>query len=82
MSMFINRDSELNKLLSIAESGRAELLLMYGRRRVGKSRILTKFANKNKCFILIGRHTKNILEILSNQIKDEFVRFNTWEDFF
>ncbi len=84
--MFVDREKELSKLLEISESKKAELILIYGRRRVGKSRLLVEFKNrmkktKNSLYFLADT-SKNILDILSSQIKDEFVKFTTWEDFF
>lgn len=82
MVMFIDRREELNKLLEIAKSDRAELVLVYGRRRVGKSRLLVEFAKKIKALYLLADVSENILDILSKQVGDEFVKFVTWEDFF
>ena len=41
--MFINRESELSKLEELHHSGRAELFVLYGRRRVGKTELLRTF---------------------------------------
>ncbi len=43
---FINRESELSLLEEMSQSGRAELLVLYGRRRVGKTELLRHFARK------------------------------------
>ncbi len=80
--MFIDRDDELTKLEEITDSNRAELVLFYGRRRVGKSCILTEFAKKTKALYLLADASENILDILAKQVKEEFVRFNSWDDFF
>lgn len=82
MIMFIDREEELEKLLEISKSGRAELVLIYGRRRVGKSRLLVEFAKKTGALYLLADASENILDVLSNQVGEEFVKFNTWEDFF
>lgn len=82
MIMFINRQNELNKLLEISKSKKAELVILYGRRRVGKSRLLIQFAKKTDALYLLADVSKNILDVLSTQVKDEFVKFGTWEDFF
>jgi AAA+ ATPase superfamily predicted ATPase len=72
----------LEKLLEIAKSKRAELVVIYGRRRVGKSRLLVEFAKKKDALYMLADISENILEILSQQVGEEFARFNTWEDFF
>lgn len=80
--MFIDRIDDLAKLEEIADSNRAELVLFYGRRRVGKSRILIEFARKTKAIYLLADASENILDILAKQVGEEFVRFSNWEDFF
>jgi AAA+ ATPase superfamily predicted ATPase len=44
--IFINRDSELSLLAELSRSGRAELLVLYGRRRVGKTELLRHFSQE------------------------------------
>lgn len=41
--MFVNRENELAQLESLYASGRAELFVLYGRRRVGKTELLRAF---------------------------------------
>ena len=41
--MFVNRVSELALLEKHYNSGHAELFVLYGRRRVGKTELLTHF---------------------------------------
>ncbi|MEM2908752.1 MAG: ATP-binding protein [Candidatus Bilamarchaeaceae archaeon] len=82
MIMFINRAEELGRLLELARSKRAELALIYGRRRVGKSRLLVEFAKKTDALYLLADISENILDVLSKQVMEEFVKFNTWDDFF
>jgi AAA+ ATPase superfamily predicted ATPase len=82
MIMFIDRKEELDKLLEIAKSKKAELVLVYGRRRVGKSRLLVEFAKKTDALYLLADISENILDILARQVNKEFVKFSTWEDFF
>ena len=82
MNMFIDREEEMKRLMEIAESDRAELVIIYGRRRVGKSRLLTVFAARTDALYLLADTSDSILDIFSRQIRDDFVRFGTWEDFF
>ncbi len=81
--MFINRSRELETLEKIANSERAELIIMYGRRRVGKTRLLNEFRKRTnkKTLYLIADLSENILDILAKQIGERFVRFSDWEDF-
>jgi len=41
--MFINREAELTQLENLYATGRAELFILYGRRRVGKTELLRAF---------------------------------------
>lgn len=51
--MFINRTTELNQLNNLYASGRAELFVLYGRRRVGKTELLRAFcAGKSHIFFI------------------------------
>lgn len=50
MKPFVGRDNELKKLEDLAKSGRACLVVMKGRRRIGKSRLAQEFG-KDKVFL-------------------------------
>ena len=82
MIMFIDRKDELKILEEVAKSNKAELVLIYGRRRVGKSTLLLEFAKRHNAQYFLADASRNILDILSLQISDRFVRFGNWEDFF
>jgi len=60
---FINRENELALLQELAQSGRAELLVLYGRRRVGKTELLRHFSrNQKSVFFTATQSTdKNLL---------------------
>jgi uncharacterized protein len=47
---FLNRESELSLLRQRFTSGRAELLVVYGRRRVGKTELLAHLAAQTRSF--------------------------------
>lgn len=50
---FVNRDQELAYLLDRYSSGSPELIILYGRRRIGKTELLTRFlAGKDGVYIL------------------------------
>lgn len=46
--MFIGRNQELKKLNKMYESGRLEVAVIYGRRRVGKTTLITEFCKDKK----------------------------------
>ncbi|QGP91461.1 hypothetical protein MGLY_07940 [Neomoorella glycerini] len=46
--VFVNRQTELNWLEEVYRSGRAQLLVLYGRRRVGKTELLRFFCREKK----------------------------------
>ena len=46
--IFVNREHELNMLGNIWEKEKFSFVIIYGRRRVGKTRLLTKFAEGKK----------------------------------
>lgn len=49
--MFIGRENELNILKELYEEDRFQLVIMYGRRRVGKTSLITEFCkNKSNIF--------------------------------
>ena len=51
--MFINRQAELTNLEAHYQSGRAELFVLYGRRRVGNTELLRHFCeNKPHIFFI------------------------------
>ena len=68
--MFIGRNDELQSLTENYNSGRYECAIIYGRRRVGKTELISEFVrDKRHIFFTAveGTHRKN-LEILSKSI--------------
>jgi AAA+ ATPase superfamily predicted ATPase len=72
--MFVGRREELKSLTEYYNSGKYECAVIYGRRRVGKTELITEFV-KNKKHIYFtaveGTYRKN-LEILSKAIFSGF----------
>ena len=64
--MFIGREAELNFLKDKYEEQQGQLIVLYGRRRIGKTETLKEFC-KNKKHILDGKENK-ILELRSKGI--------------
>ena len=52
--MFVNRISELDLLEKHYHSGRAELFVLYGRRRVGKTELLAHFCQGKRHIFFVA----------------------------
>ncbi len=52
--MFINRETELDLLEQRYASGQAELFVLYGRRRVGKTELLTRFCQGKRHIFFVA----------------------------
>lgn len=52
--MFLNRHTELELLEERYESGRAELFVLYGRRRVGKTELLAQFCRDKRHIFFVA----------------------------
>ncbi len=89
---FIGRKKELESLSERFESNRAEFLIIYGRRRIGKTELIKKLISKqHPGIILIGRQESRKLQldrysrILAEHFNDELLKkqgFANWDAFF
>lgn len=68
--MFIGRDCELKSLEQLYVSNKFEFVVLYGRRRVGKTSLLTQFIEGKKAIYFMGveSNAKQNLENLSKSI--------------
>ena len=68
--MFIGRDKELKGLDQIYNSDRFEFVVIYGRRRVGKTALINHFINEKKAIYFMGveSNEKQNLENFSKSI--------------
>lgn len=89
--MFVNRTEELDLLERRLNSGKAEFIVVYGRRRVGKTALLLEFIRRNGGIYLLARETskldnlKRFSERLAESFGDELLRknpFQSWDAFF
>ena len=91
--MFVGRKIELKLLEEAYNSAKGELVIVYGRRRIGKSSLVNKFAENKKVFFTFeaieGEKTPGQLlhftELLKKQLEDpvlDSVSFKTWENVF
>ncbi len=85
---FVNRKNELEYLKQRYSSGQAELLVIYGRRRVGKTYLLTQGFHEDSVYLL-AEESETVLEdfstILSERFDDKILKENplrTWKAFF
>jgi len=68
--MFIGRKHELGELDRLYKSGKFQCVIMYGRRRVGKTALISEFIKSKEAIYFTGQETnaKDNLESLSHSI--------------
>ncbi len=91
-AQLLGRSSELNLLNELASSKRAELVVIYGRRRIGKSTLIASFSMNHAHLLFEGLErldTKSQIahftEQLKSQIDDsllQMVMFQNWNEVF
>ena len=87
---FYDRKEELAQLLHrYRKQTKAELLVVYGRRRVGKTELLKQFLTKIEAkhfyFYIDLLEKPMLLDALSKEVLTQLgegIRFNDWDDFF
>lgn len=62
----IGRKEEISILKKLASSKQAELLAVYGRRRVGKTYLIRSFFEKQVVFEFTGVHNASLKQQLEN----------------
>ncbi len=86
--MFVDRQNELSHLTRLGESARPELLILFGRRRTGKTALLRHFAKGRKCLFysadLSSEHNQlaQLTENVFQLTHDAFLQtqpFGSWE---
>lgn len=87
--IFIDREQELEFLRERYHSERPELIILYGRRRIGKTYLLQKFLSEVDGVYLLAEESETILEDFSERLadyfNDPFLRENplqNWRAFF
>jgi hypothetical protein len=61
--MWINRENELKALEKRFGSKRAESLILYGRRRVGKSELIEHFLKNKPGLRILAREESSLLQL-------------------
>ena len=88
---FINRRSELYDLKREFEKRGSSLVIIYGRRRTGKTTLIHEFINDKKAIYFLADQQNNIvqLERIKDIVSDIFndkllnsIKFETWDSFF
>jgi AAA+ ATPase superfamily predicted ATPase len=89
--MFVNREKGLSTLDERCGSGRAEFVILYGRRRIGKSELIEQFLKDKKGLRLLAREQSEALQLrdfseeLAEFFKDEVLAtqpLTNWDSFF
>lgn len=87
--MFIGREKELRLLNKLYTSEKFEFLVLYGRRRVGKTFLLREFASSHNCIFFSAQEKNDRLNledfsktVLSYSGEDYLVTFQNWEAVF
>ncbi|KPA11024.1 ArsR family transcriptional regulator [Candidatus Magnetomorum sp. HK-1] len=72
--LFINRKKELNQLESLHENDRKEMLILYGRRRLGKTTLLRAYSKKHSAlfFSCPISTEKEALRLFQKQMAETF----------
>lgn len=74
---FVDRKEELHRLKNAIASDRPELVVIYGRRRLGKSTLIKKaIGNKDIYFLADKSESEHQRELLANTIAQRFPGFN------
>lgn len=89
--MFIGREDEIKSLEERYHGGKAELIVIYGRRRVGKTELIKKFIEEKDGIMLLARtesekdQLKRFSALIGEEFKDGFLLknpFRDWDAFF
>jgi len=88
---FINRKAEMSLLEKRFKGNKAEFIVVYGRRRVGKTALLLEFLRRSGGIYLLARETseaenlRRFSQRLAEHFNDDFLRKNplqSWDAFF
>ena len=88
VAMFYNRVQETTSLRRALSRKRKQFIVLYGRRRCGKSTLLRKVSGKGDVYFLSSQANQNLQrEALANLLEDKSpgissASFNDWDSFF
>src|SRR3990167_2546953 len=75
-TLFIGRNHELQLLSDLQKKNSASLVVIYGRRRIGKSRLIEEFGAKKKFYSFAGLYPEKDSSV-ENQLLAFYQRFIT-----
>ncbi|MBS7654603.1 ATP-binding protein [Candidatus Bathyarchaeota archaeon] len=80
---FVNRHDEMQALKQLLARGKAAIVLLYGRRRVGKTRLIQEFMKDKRglYFYVPNAEEKTILAEFSSVVEGEFFKGFRFSDF-
>ena len=88
MDLFIDRDEELNFLNQHYAQTKAQFIVIYGRRRVGKSELVKQFIKDKEAIYFLPtkttapHHLQRFLEKIAFHFKNYTPQITSWEDGF
>ncbi|NJE26817.1 ATP-binding protein [Thermococcus sp. MV5] len=89
--MFIDRESELRLLEERLKNNKAEFVVLYGRRRIGKTALILELIRRNGGIYLLARETsetenlRRFSERVAEYFNDDILKknpFQNWDAFF
>ncbi|MCH4887093.1 ATP-binding protein [Acidaminobacter sp. JC074] len=87
--MFLAREKEMMQLERFYQSNKFEMIIMYGRRRVGKTKLITEFIKDKNAIFYVAEENNDLLNknkftrtVLSHYKMDLNITFEYWEDIF
>jgi uncharacterized protein len=85
---FVGREKELDELKKVYESDKSEFIIIYGRRRLGKTTLIKESLPKNSVYFLLTKeksliNLQNFKEVMSqiNPILKD-IEADSWESYF
>ena len=89
MNKLIGRDKEYTELKRCLNSDRSELVIVHGRRRIGKTFLIEEFFNQQFDFKYVGAHgmdtrrqLNNFLKVLNSYSAKQFNHLRNWDEAF
>ena len=87
--MFIARENEINELEAKYQTGNFEFVIIYGRRRIGKTRLIEEFTKDKECIFFSamkdGSRNESLIQLskcISGSESDDFPIFPSFQSAF